>query len=223
MLPALPRPAMIDAKVNCPTVQAWGFGTSGQQAPAGDSTRDSSGTSTLKCLAAAVLARDGRGDANRDSPNSAVPAFPTRTPPVGTLPPPPVPAPAQPYLGVPLAWCDGVALLATMPAPPAIPPPRWAVLTRTAARLLRDHGAELHAPGWDVLDLFGLHAAAPAANPAGWGLAWLLGEHGDVLDVSPDAVGMRRGPDGARLAYRRRGAMARAGVVPAWRLGEMAA
>jgi hypothetical protein len=125
--------------------------------------------------------------------------------------------------GVPFDWCEGVALLATMPAPPTIPPPRWAVLATTATRLLRDHGAELHVAGWTDVDLLGLDAAAPAANPAGWGLAWLLGEAGDVLDVAFDAVVMRRDPDGALLTYRRHTAMARAGVVLAWRLNEVPA
>ena len=109
-----------------------------------------------------------------------------------------------------------MALLSRLPVPDAITPQRWAILAATAARLLQDHGAELHAAGWDALDLFGLHAAAPAANPSGMGLAWLLGAHGDVLDVSPDAVGMRRQPDGARLAFRPRSTMARAGMASAW-------
>lgn len=131
--------------------------------------------------------------------------------------------PASPLAGVPPVWCEGVALLAARPAPEGITPPRWRMFQATAARLLRDHGAELHAAGWTDVDLFGLHATAPAANPPGWGLTWLLGAHGEVLDVSPDAVGMRQGPDGARLAYRRRSATARAGVVPAWQLIEVAA
>ncbi len=125
--------------------------------------------------------------------------------------------------GVPPDWTVGVALLAKRPAPDGIAPRRWAALSGTAARLLQDHGAELHTAGWDTLDLFGLSATAPASNPPGWGLVWVLGAHGDVLDVSPDAIGMRQGPDGARLAYRRRSAMARAGVVPAWQLIEVAA
>jgi len=54
-------------------------------------------------------------------------------------------------------------------------------------------------------------------GPVG-GLAWLLNAHGEVLDVGPDVVGLRREPDGARLAFRRRGVMARAGTVPAWTL-----
>lgn len=120
--------------------------------------------------------------------------------------------------GVPPEWCDGVALLATMPAPIAIPSRRWAVLAATSARLLRDHGATLHGATWDALDLFGLHQYAPATNPPGWGLAWLLGEIGEVLDVSPDAAGVRCGPNGVRLAFRHRCAAARAGVVPAWML-----
>lgn len=125
---------------------------------------------------------------------------------------------ASPLAGVPPHWREGVALLAGRPAPDGIAPPRWRVFQATAARMLHDHGAELHAVGWDTLDLFGLHWTAPAAHPPGWGLAWLLGEAGAVLDVLPDAVGLRRGPDGARLAYRRRSAGARAGVILAWTL-----
>ena len=120
--------------------------------------------------------------------------------------------------GVPLNWCDGVARLATMPAPDAINNGRWVVLAATSARLLRDHGAALRGAGWDCIALFGLHATAPMTFPPGWGLAWLLSEHGEVLDVAPDAVGLRRHPNGARLALRRVCAAARAGVVPAWAL-----
>ncbi len=127
--------------------------------------------------------------------------------------------PALALPGVPpLDWSRGVARLATRPAPPTIPPRRWAVLAATSARLLRDHGAELHAHGWDVLDVFGLHAVAPADHPSGWSLAWLLGAHGAVLDVSPAVVGMTREPDGARLAYRRTQVLARAGCLPVWDL-----
>lgn len=130
----------------------------------------------------------------------------------------PAPSAASPLPGVPLNWCRGVALLATLPAPPTISPRRWVVLAATSARLLHTHGAELHAAGWDTLDLWGLHALAPTAHPPGWGLAWLLGELGEVLDVAPSVIGMRWGPDGARLALRRAGASARAGTVPAWTL-----
>ncbi len=120
--------------------------------------------------------------------------------------------------GVPAAWCEGVARLVTMAAPGTIKPVRWAALATTSTHLLRTHGAELHRAGWDALDLFGLHQHAPVTNPAGWGLAWLLGNSGDVLDVAPNAIGMRRRPNGARLTFRRGCAAARAGVVPAWAL-----
>ena len=109
-------------------------------------------------------------------------------------------------------------LLAILPAPDAIPPQRWAVLAATAARLVRGHGAKLHAAGWGTLDLFGLYSAAPVTNPSGWGLAWLLGEAGEVLDVAPKAIGMRQRPNGARLAFRRAQAIERPGVRPAWNL-----
>ena len=125
------------------------------------------------------------------------------------------------FPGVPLDWCKGVALLVRLPAPDTIPPARWAVLAATAARLLRDHGAALHGAGWSAVELFGLHANAPATYPPGWGLAWLLGEAGSALDVSPDSVGLCLQPDGARLVYRRSCEMARVGMVPAWQLIEV--
>ena len=109
-------------------------------------------------------------------------------------------APVAP-LGVPLDWCRGVALLATRDTPPTIPPQRWVVLAATSARLLRDNGAALHAGGWDALAVFGLDATAPTTNPPRWGLAWLLGDHGKVLDVQSDMVGMTREVGGAMLAY----------------------
>jgi len=92
----------------------------------------------------------------------------------------------------------------------------------TSTHLLQNHGAELHRADWDALDLFGLHATAPATNPPGWGLAWLLGAAGEVLDVVPDAVGMRRGPAGARLTFRRTNTAERAGALPAWDLAARA-
>ena len=117
--------------------------------------------------------------------------------------------------GVPPDWCEGVALLVSLPTLAAILPGRWAALAQTSQRLLHDHGAALHGAGWGTLDVWGLHPTAPAANPSGWGLAWLLWEHGDVLDIGPDVVGMRRGPGGARLAVRPRLWCER---VPAWKL-----
>ncbi len=115
-------------------------------------------------------------------------------------------------------WGEGVALLESLPPPDGITAERWAVLVSTSRRLLHDHGAALHRAGWDTLDLFGLHARAPAANPTGWGLAWLLGAAGMVVDVASEVVGMCREPDGARLAFPRGQASVQAGIVPAWEM-----
>ena len=131
--------------------------------------------------------------------------------------PAPAISPAAIPPGVPIAWYEGVALLAMRPAPMSIAPARWTVLASTSARLLREHGATLHRAGWGTLDLFGLHRIAPTANPTGWGLAWLLGEAGEVLDVTPEAVGMRNRPNGARLTLRRQ-RVEHADVVAAWDL-----
>lgn len=105
-----------------------------------------------------------------------------------------------------------------MPVPDSIMPARWAVLVAICVRLLRDHGAALHGARWDAVALFGLHPIAPTTFPPGWGLAWLLGEHGAVLDVAPDRVGLCRQPDGSRLVCRRRTGLPPAGIVPAWML-----
>jgi len=209
-----PPTPMIDTNTGCPTVPDPYRGTVGQSGYGRDSARDSNGTSRLKWLAAKVLARDG----TRDSCGTPAPN-PCPTCPAAVLPVlghvPPVLAAVS---GVPADWCEGVALLATMTAPDDIPPPRWATLAGSSARLLRNHGAELHEGGWDVLDLFGLHSVAPLSNPTGWGLAWLLGSTGRVLDVSAEAIGMCRDPGGTRMTFRRRERVERAGTVPAWKL-----
>ena len=129
----------------------------------------------------------------------------------------PLAFPTRVRTAAPDEWACGVARLAIMPGPATIEPRRWSAFVGTAERLLHDHGPELHAARWTALDLFGMDAIAPETNPAGWGLAWLLGAHGKVLDLAADTIGMHREPDGARLAFRRRPFMAR--VVSAWKLG----
>lgn len=129
----------------------------------------------------------------------------------------PLTTPRARVVSIPVVWCEGVAKLEAMGVPSGIALHRWRIFQAGAARLLRDHGAALHAAGWDTLDLFGLHSLAPTTNAAGMGLAWLLGDSSVVLDVGPDVVGMRVAPGGARLAfYRRQGT--RAGTVVAWKL-----
>lgn len=203
---------MIDPLPVCPIVPNPVCGTVGQGGKERDTQRDNGGTNSLKHLAAAVLARDS----GRDKPGTRAAISVPQTFPHVPPGPAAVPPPLRAFPGVPAAWCEGVVGLAALAAPDTITPVRWAALAATSTRLLRDHGAALHAAGWDALDLFGLHATAPATNPPGWGLAWLLGSTGEVLDVAPEVIGLRRGPDGARLAYRRGCAAARARMVPAW-------
>ena len=175
---------------------------------------DASNPPTSEVLALARAHRDGIAALLRNA----------ATPPDSPMPPmhpmvfPSLPLAAMELPGVPPVWCEGVARLAAMPAPSFIAPARWAAFAAASARLLQQHGAELCAAGWDALDLFGLHGRAPTEHPAGWGLAWLLGHSGKVLDVTPEGIGMRRQPDGARQTFCRGQAAAQSGVVPAWKL-----
>lgn len=119
--------------------------------------------------------------------------------------------------GVPDEWTRGVRALAAMACPARIEPQRWAVYVATAGRLLRDHGADLHAARWTTAEVFGLHQVAPSTHCPGWGLVWLLDTAGTVLDVSEAEVGMQRQPGGTRMGFRKRSG---AGAVPAWELPE---
>ena len=161
---------------------------------------------------ASLLARRAQQAARtgfvQDSPTEPLPLVPARTGFVPVADPP----------GVPLDWCRGVSLLATRTAPPMILPGRWAVLATTSERTLREHGAALHGAGWPALALFGLDRSAPASYPPGWGLVWLLGEHGEVLDISAGVIWLRWKPDGARMAFYRQHGTGRAGTVLAWLL-----
>ncbi len=103
---------MIDPLPVCPTVPTPGRGTMGQGGNERDTQRDSSGTSSLKRLAAGVLARDKRGT------RAVIPVphtFPLVPPVQATAPHPPQASP-----GVPAAWCEGVAGLAA-PSPLGTP------------------------------------------------------------------------------------------------------
>lgn len=147
-----------------------------------------------------------------------IPADPAAAPVFDVRPGPP---PSERVSGVPLEWCVGIARMSRVPPPAllmhAVHRSRWDLYQADCARVLQQHAAVLHALGWDALDLFGLHSAAPAANPSGWGLAWLLAG-GEVLDVAADQAGLRRDVKGARMVVRRIGALARREAVAGWDL-----
>lgn len=143
-----------------------------------------------------------------------------------TVPPNPAAVPAvrslvrpvlAPFPGVPAPWCDGVTRLAARAPPDGIKPARWAALASASVYLVRQHGAALHAAGWDALDLFGLHPFVPAAWPDCMGLAWLLDGRA-LASVTPEAA-LIIAHGGHRLRARRMGTQARRLAALAWDLG----
>lgn len=201
---------MIDAVPVCPTVPTPERGTVGQGGNERNTQQDSGGTSRLKRLAAAVLARDNGRDKRGTQAVIPVPHTSPLVPPVRAA----VPHPPQALIGVPAAWCEGVTRLAATPCLAGVTPGRWRVFCADAAGVLRGHGAELHALGWDVLDLFGLHCRAPAVRPDCMGLAWLLNGR-RVGPITPETVGIVT-QSGGLLRMRRLGAQARRETVAAW-------
>ncbi len=118
--------------------------------------------------------------------------------------------------GVPGQWCAGVYKLQTLPAPSRIDPHRWLRYRHDALRLLHEQGAELHATGWDALDLFSLHRIAPDRRADAMGVAWLMRER-TVTAITPEAVSLTT-YDGVVLRARRLGRQARNEALLAWEL-----
>jgi len=118
--------------------------------------------------------------------------------------------------GVPPDWAAGVYKLQIMPAPCGIDPFRWERFRYDALRLLHEQGAELHAAGWEALDLFGLNAVAPDRRPDGMGVAWLMRER-VVTAITQEAVSLTA-YDGAVLRAARLGRQARNEALLAWEL-----
>ena len=105
--------------------------------------------------------------------------------------------------GVPEAWVQGVADLLAMPCPASCPAERWNVLREDSYRVLRDHAARAHEMGWTALDLFGVHPEKPRERFDCMGLVPLL--NGARVTSLSDTEAMIEKPNGARVAFRRRG------------------
>jgi hypothetical protein len=105
--------------------------------------------------------------------------------------------------GAPKAWVQGVADLLAMPPHPDWTETGWKVLQEDALSFLREWATQAHALGWDVLDLFGVHAAAPHARLDGMGLVLLLGGR-PVIALTEDIVGIRAGSGGTQTFRRHR-------------------
>ncbi len=110
-------------------------------------------------------------------------------------------------------WHDGVARMQTMRPPLGWTVSRWRQACLDAARVLEQHGAELHALGWTAADVFGLHPDAPGAAVDCYGLAMLL-DGGTVEKLTAEEACIAR-PGGAVLRPRRG---CRRPARPAWEL-----
>lgn len=88
---------------------------------------------------------------------------------------------------------------------------RWALICLDCARLLEQHGADLHRFGWSSIDAFGAHRDAPAVAVRRYGLGLLLGG-GEVVEMTADHARIKR-PSGALLTFMR---TANPGAVPIW-------
>jgi len=129
----------------------------------------------------------------------------------------------QPFIvpvlpGVPPEWCAGVYRLQDVPTPGRIDPTRWVRFRYDALRLLHEHGAALHAAGWDPLNLFGLHRNAPDRRPDGMGVAWLMRKLA-VAAVTAEAVSLVTAAGVGKRVFRM-GETARLEAVVAWELGQ---
>lgn len=107
------------------------------------------------------------------------------------------PSPGEP----PADWRTGVSRVQAMPPPIGFPPERWRQVQQDTARLLDEHGGELHGLGWSATDLFGVHPAVPGVAVCCAGLAVVLGG-ARVVEATPEQAVFVR-PNGARLTYRR--------------------
>lgn len=116
----------------------------------------------------------------------------------------------------PVAWSVGISHLLDTSSPSSVDPHRWARFRADAERVLIHHGTELHAAGWDTLDVFGLHAVAPEHRPDAAGLAWLLRGRG-VGRITAETVEIVT-RSGATLRTWRVGQQARREAVLAWEL-----
>ena len=104
--------------------------------------------------------------------------------------------------GVPAAWLEGVARLATMAPPRSYPAHAWQQLITDAERFLEDWAPQAAALGWPAWELFGCHRRAPWGRIQGMGLVLLL--HGDQLAALTANEAVIRRPSGAHQTWRRR-------------------
>jgi hypothetical protein len=109
--------------------------------------------------------------------------------------------PKEPPPGVPAAWLEGVARLASMPPPHPYPAHAWQQLIVDAECFLDDWAPQAAALGWPDWELFGCHRRAPWGRIQGMGLVLLL--RGDEIAALTKTEAVIRTRTGARQSYYR--------------------
>jgi hypothetical protein len=117
--------------------------------------------------------------------------------------------------GVPREWAEGFARLCLHPPAPGFSPRRWQQLIEDGGRFLDRWGSEAAGLGWTALDVFGVHARAPAVRYDAAGLVPLI-SGGEIVAIMADRATIR-GWGGGLLTYLRR---PRSGAVALWELVE---
>ena len=115
--------------------------------------------------------------------------------------------------GVPSEWCEGLAVLTTMPPPRDVPPGSWRGIVDAAGRFIDTWGAKAAGLGWDALSVFGCDGTKPYDRIDRQGLIWLLNSC-EVVAITADTARVRSNGGKIQTYYRR----PRPGAVAAWEL-----
>jgi hypothetical protein len=181
--------------VPCPIFKKMGHGDSWPSIL--DNWRDNSGTVSVKALALRALERDKPWDRSETETLSFVPV------------------PSFAWDKWPEEYSDGLSRLAHISAPAGFPPHRWLAAKTAALTFARQWLWQAIRLGWTPLELFGLHAVAPAARHDAKGVAWILEGGGRVLAMTEGTAAIMA-PTGSMLTFYRRQAID--GAVLPWEL-----
>jgi hypothetical protein len=100
---------------------------------------------------------------------------------------------------VPADVTRGLATLATGAPLWPVGRDRWAAMVTAIQAFAAVHDARARSCGWSSLSLYGLHHAAPYANLAAMGAAWVVARSGHrVAAVAADSI-LLVAPTGSRL------------------------
>jgi hypothetical protein len=104
--------------------------------------------------------------------------------------------------GVPRAWAEGFARLATIPAPSGVSLWRWQQVIDDAGRFIDRWAVKAAALGWRTLDVFGVHDRKPSERHDAAGLVWTI--RGCEIVAIAEMSARLRASTGAQLTFHRR-------------------